>query len=264
MAPGHTPPLNFIRVGYWPGRVFGGARSRVGQSFGARRGGGEIGGVGLVIRAGRAGLDRVKGMLASPAASQMAVFRRFLEPSAAAVTGSPVTGSPETAVFHAFHVVSRLIADYAARAASATRPDADRAAPGAESRGGRPPFPMSAPTMPLARSAAGPWGKSQGRPIPAVLPLWAGSERANATVDDGVGVREAPVMARTGRTGAEKTGPGAGEAAPVPLDTRARQGAARAFRAIGVHAVGAMVHGGGHPSDVKGAATICAPRIRVN
>lgn len=248
-----APSPNFIWGGYRPGRVWSGRGSAFRQSFGISG----FGGGDRVGRGRRAGLDRVKGKALQPRRIETAVFCGFRRPASRIVTGSPVTGSAETAVSRALRGARRLIDDYAAAPAGAIEADQAARRRSAGSRGGRPPFAARRSSTPLAHSAAGAGEKFQAGPVPPLLTLPASPGRANTAAADGVGVRVDPALARAGRNDAEKTGPGAG-------DAPARTLTARGIAAAGVGAGDAMVQGGGRPFGVKGAAMLCAPGLRVN
>lgn len=257
MAPALAPSSNFIWGGYRPRRVWSGWGGEVRQSFGLARAGLGIGGGDLVGRGRRAGLGRCKGMLSSPAISGMADFCGFRALARCIVTGSPVTGSQEMAVFRAVRAARRLIADYASAAFAAIEAGAADRGAAAEPRGGRPPFAAWRSSTPLAHSAAGLREKFRARPDRPFPTLSASPERANTTRDDGVGVRVAPTLPRTGRNDTKKTGPGAGERAEPIL-------AARGETLAECDGAGAAMMQGGRPVDAKGAAMLCAPDCRVN
>lgn len=234
-----APSPNLIWGGYRPEWVCGGARSGAAEVFG-------IGGGGLVGRGRLAGLDRVKGKALQPRPIRMAVFCGFRNMAARVVTISSVTIGNKWR----FSVVCRLIADYAAARIGAIEAGPAGAGRGRASARGGAPFRRAFCSTPVARIAAGLREKF-------LAPMSVSTGRAKSAVRHGVGGRGAASAARTGRIGAEKTGPGAGK-------PRARTLAARDGAAAIVDAVVAMVQGGGRPFGVKGAATLCAPGLHVN
>lgn len=234
-----APSPNFIWGGYRQRRVLSGSRSRLGKVFG-------IGARDLVASAGRAALDRVKGKAPQRRRTESTVFCGFQPLDASAVTICSVTIGQKWR----FSVGRRLIADYASAPIGGIELGAAGAARGrARARGGAP-FRCEFCPTPVARIAAGLREK-----FLAPMPVSAG--RANSAIGHGVGGRGAPALPRTGRSEAEKTGPGAGK-------PRERTLAARSDAAANLDAVVAMVQGGGRPFGVKGTATLCAPGLDVN
>lgn len=242
MSVSAAPSSNLIWGGYRPRRVLSGSGRRSGKVFG-------IGARDSVASARRAGLDRVKGKALQPRRidiMEMAVFCGFRTVAMVSVTIGIVTIGPKWRI----SVTCRLIADYAAAPICARAVGPAGALESAHARGGASPFRLADRSTPVARIAAGLREKS-------MPPMVVSTVRTKSVAGHGVGGRGAPALAGTGRNQAEKPGPGARASRARTLVARRRGGA---FDHAGV----ALVQGGARPFGVKGAATLCAPGLRVN